>query len=88
MLPSAISVYTHIVVYIHYTMVTSSENDGSEKANIIIGKLIDKAEQNVRLVISVFDNSQSRAVITKRFDNYPVRADHSRGENERWVRSR
>ena len=49
-------------------MVTSSENDGSEKANIIIGKLIDKAEQNVRLVISVFDNSQSRAVITKRFD--------------------
>ena len=68
MLPSAISVYTHIVVYIHYTMVTSSENDGSEKANIIIGKLIDKAEQNVRLVISVFDNSQSRAVITKRFD--------------------
>ena len=62
----------HIVVYIHYTMVTSSENVDSEKVKVIIGKLIEKAEQSVRPVISVFDNSQSRAVITKRFDKFSL----------------
>ena len=53
-------------------MAKSSENDDSEKVKVIIGKLIDKAEQNVRLVISVFDNSQSRAVNTKRFEKFSL----------------
>ena len=53
-------------------MVTSSQNNDSEKVNIIIGKLIDKAEMHVRPVISAFDNSQSCAANTKRFDRFSL----------------
>lgn len=54
-------------------MATNSQDNDSQKVKVITGKLIDKADMAIRPIISVFDSSQSRAVNTKRFDQFTVK---------------
>ena len=53
-------------------MVKNSQEIDSEKAKVIIGKLINSADQSIRPVISAFELSQSRSANTKRLDQFAV----------------
>ena len=53
-------------------MVKNSQENGSEKVKVIIGKLINKAEQSVRPVISALNLSQPRTANVKRLDQFNV----------------
>ena len=76
LLVTATLLYVHSTVYIHWTvhcmMAGIYKQNDSENVKVIIGKLIEKADSNVRPVISVFDCFQNRQANLQRLNKFKV----------------